>query len=116
MCLAGSSAADALGERVVCARRLLVPVPAFSEYRRVCAQQDFEYVPFPLDRSAYFRVPVDSLCRRFETELCDLVLLNNPHNPSGALLDAHEVRRILCAARSTGARRVRTFSCATPRE
>ena len=89
--------------RCLCARRLMVPVPAFSEYRRVCVQQEIEYVPFPLDRSECFRVPVDSLCRRLEAERCDVVLLNNPHNPSGALLDAHQVRRILDAARSSGA-------------
>jgi len=81
----------------------MVPVPAFSEYRRVCAQQDIEHLPFPLDRSAYFRVPVDSLCRRLEADPCGVVLLNNPHNPSGALLEAHELRRIFCAARSSGA-------------
>jgi len=81
----------------------MVPVPAFSEYRRVCAQQDIEYMPFPLDRSESFRISVDNLCRRLEAEPCDVVLLNNPHNPSGALLEAHEVRRILCAARSSAA-------------
>src|SRR5258707_10658275 len=46
--------------RCLRARRLMVPVPAFSEYGRVCAQQDVEYVPFPLDRSECFRLPVDS--------------------------------------------------------
>jgi len=89
--------------RCLRARRLMVPVPAFSEYRRVCAQQDIEYVPFPLERSESFRISVDNLCRRLEAEPCDVVLLNNPHNPSGALLEAHEVRRIFCAARSSGA-------------
>jgi threonine-phosphate decarboxylase len=89
--------------RCISARRVLVPVPAFSEYRRVCAQQAAEYVPFPLDRQTCFRVPVDGLCRRIEAERCDVVLLNNPHNPSGAMLEAPEVRRVADAAASCGA-------------
>src|SRR5260370_36497115 len=79
--------------RCLRARRLMVPVPAFSEYRRVCAQQDIDYVPFPLDRSECFRISVESLCRRLEADPCDVVVVNNPHNPSGALLSAHELRR-----------------------
>jgi threonine-phosphate decarboxylase len=89
--------------RCLRAQRVLVPVPAFSEYRRVCAQQAAEYVPFSLDRRSCFRVPVDGLCRRIEAERCDVVLLNNPHNPSGAMLEAHEVRRVMDAAASSGA-------------
>jgi threonine-phosphate decarboxylase len=83
--------------------RALVPIPAFSEYRRVCTQQAIEYVPFSLDRAPCFRVPVDRLCRNIEAEKCGVVLLNNPHNPSGAMLHAYEIRRILDATRSTGA-------------
>jgi threonine-phosphate decarboxylase len=89
--------------RCLDARRVLVPVPAFSEYRRVCEQQAAEYVPFPLDRLTCFRVPVDGLCGRIDTERCDVVLLNNPHNPSGAMLEAHEVRRVTDATASSGA-------------
>jgi threonine-phosphate decarboxylase len=79
--------------RCVEAKSLLVPVPAFSEYRRVCEQAEIEFVPFALDRAESFRVPVDRLC-----EHTGIVLLNNPHNPSGALLEACEVLRIAEAA------------------
>jgi threonine-phosphate decarboxylase len=72
--------------RCINARRLLVPVPAFSEYRRVCEQEGIEFVPFPLDRAELFRVPVSRLNYRKEA-----LLLNNPHNPSGALLEPHEI-------------------------
>lgn len=74
--------------------RALVPIPAFSEYRRVCEQEQIEFSPFPLQRSELFRMPVDRLCGRIESESPGAVLLNNPHNPSGAVLDAHEVRRV----------------------
>jgi threonine-phosphate decarboxylase len=75
-------------------RQALVPVPAFSEYRRVCEQQQIEFAAFPLHRSELFRTPVDGLCRRIESESPAAVLLNNPHNPSGAMLDRHEVMRL----------------------
>ncbi len=75
-------------------RRALVPIPAFSEYRRVCEQQQIEFVPFPLERSEWFRTPVDRLCRSVEMESRGVVILNNPHNPSGAMLDAGEVQRV----------------------
>jgi threonine-phosphate decarboxylase len=88
--------------RALGARRALVPVPAFSEYRRGCAQQGVEVVPFPLDRSERFRIPVERLCARIEKESCDAVFLNNPHNPSGAMLEAQEVRRALDATAAAG--------------
>jgi threonine-phosphate decarboxylase len=75
-------------------QRALVPVPAFSEYRRVCEQEQIEFSPFPLQRSELFQMPVDRLCQRIESESPGAVLLNNPHNPSGTALDAHEVRRV----------------------
>jgi threonine-phosphate decarboxylase len=75
-------------------KQALVPVPAFSEYRRVCEQQQIEFAAFPLHRSELFRTSVDGLCRRIESESPGAVLLNNPHNPSGAMLNLHEVRRV----------------------
>jgi threonine-phosphate decarboxylase len=75
-------------------QQALVPVPAFSEYRRVCEQQQIEFAPFPLQRSDLFRTPVDTLCRCIESDAPAAVLLNNPHNPSGAMLGIDEVRRV----------------------
>jgi threonine-phosphate decarboxylase len=77
------------------ARRALVPVPAFSEYRRVCAQEEVEFVPFRLECSACFRISTEDFCARIEKEKCDVVFLNNPHNPSGAALEAREADRVL---------------------
>ena len=80
--------------------RALVPVPAFGEYRRVSEQEQIEFSPFPLERSELFRMPVERLCESIEAESPGVVLLNNPHNPSGAMLEPHEVRRVLDAASS----------------
>ena len=84
-------------------RRLLVPVPAFSEYRRVCEQQNVHYVPFPLHHADAFHLPVEHLCRRLEDESFDGVLLNSPHNPSGSMLEKDEVLRVLEVANASGA-------------
>lgn len=76
-------------------RRALVPIPAFSEYRRACAQSQIDFLPFALDRSELFRTPVDRFCRAIETAGSSVVLLNHPHNPSGAALDRDQIERIL---------------------
>lgn len=100
----GPGAEALLGPILCClrTRRVLVPVPAFGEYRRVCAQQQIEFVPYSLERTELFRIPVDRFCRRIEAEPYGVVLLNSPHNPSGAMLDAHEIRRVVNAASSSG--------------
>jgi threonine-phosphate decarboxylase len=74
--------------------RALVPVPSFGEYRRVCEQEQIEFSPFSLQRSEFFRTAVDRLCSRIESESPGAVLLNNPHNPSGAMLQKQEVQRV----------------------
>jgi threonine-phosphate decarboxylase len=66
--------------RAIGGKRACVPVPAFCEYQRVCEQVGV----------VTFREPTG----------CDVVFLNNPHNPSGALTEAREVRRILAMAQS----------------
>jgi len=89
--------------RVLQPDRALVPIPAFSEYRRVCEQQQIVFAPFLLDRSEWFRVPVERLCRSIAAASYGVVFLNNPHNPTGALLDLNEVRRIREATNASGA-------------
>jgi threonine-phosphate decarboxylase len=81
--------------RVTNASRAMVPIPAFSEYRRVCEQLQVQFVPFPLSRAVDFQLPVDDFCAAIQP---GAVFLNSPHNPSGAALCSSGVRRILDAA------------------
>jgi len=85
------------------ARRALIPVPAFGEYRRVCVQRGIEIEPFLLSRSECFRMPIDRFCHAIRTGGFDVVFLNNPHNPSGTALRISEVKRILEVVREVGA-------------
>jgi threonine-phosphate decarboxylase len=77
----GAEALLAPGLRAMHATRALVPVPAFSEYRRVCTQQRVEFLPFALERVDRLPATVGS---------GDAIILNNPHNPTGRLFDRLE--------------------------
>jgi threonine-phosphate decarboxylase len=82
---------------------VLVPVPAFSEYRRICEQLSVEFEPWPLEQSEDFRLPVGRLCDRLRAgTVPGAMLLNNPHNPSGALLDRSDMSRIVNVMESAG--------------
>jgi threonine-phosphate decarboxylase len=87
--------------RCVHARDLLVPIPAFGEYRRVCEQNRIEFTPFPLNREELFQTSVELLCRRIESESPSAILLNNPHNPSGSMLGLQDIRRVADTANTT---------------
>jgi threonine-phosphate decarboxylase len=69
--------------------RVMIPVPAFSEYQRVC-----DVLPFPLERNELFRLPIDRFCAEIEREQPNVILLNNPHNPTGGLIDNEDIRRV----------------------
>jgi threonine-phosphate decarboxylase len=83
-------------------RRALVPIPAFGEYRRACAQEQVEFVPFPLGRADLFRMNVGRFCRAIADGSYGVVLLNNPHNPSGAVIERHEIQHLVDAATRSG--------------
>jgi len=84
-------------------QRALVPIPAFGEYRRVCEQQGMEFVPYRLDRAKCFRLPTEDFRRAIQTRRPGLIILNNPHNPSGAGLPVEAIRGIVDTAHGAGA-------------
>ncbi|MBI4876664.1 MAG: aminotransferase class I/II-fold pyridoxal phosphate-dependent enzyme [Acidobacteria bacterium] len=101
---AGAEALIAASLGSLGARRCLVPVPAFSEYARACAACGAVFEPFALDPQLDFRLNVEAFCRALRSGQRDCAVVNNPHNPSGALLAAAEVRRILDTAEAGGVR------------
>lgn len=79
-------------------RRCLLPIPAFGQYRRVleCAGSDvLEYQLMP-ERS--FRPGLEEMLACCVRHGCDAVILNNPHNPSGAALGLHGLRHLVYSA------------------
>lgn len=85
-CIVIASGADALihaAIRAFAPRRCLIPLPAFSEYARAAgalACHDWGAI-----------------------EPGDLLILNNPHNPTGASLSRGEMRNRVAAAHRSGA-------------
>lgn len=86
------------------ALRCLVPVPAFSEYERALVAADAVNTTFPLrseGNEGDFQIDVDALCRKLEREQPQLLIITNPHNPSGALTSHDALERIINHARGT---------------
>ena len=75
----GASEALDMAVRHSQARRVIVLDPAFSEYRSVARRNNRHILALPLN--PYFAVPWADLLRYAHDG--DIVILNNPHNPSG---------------------------------
>lgn len=99
----GSAALIAAGIRAFRSRRCLLPIPAFSEYAHACAAAGCAVRTLPLDPGRAFRVDKSEICRNLDTRAYDLVILNNPHNPSGFLLEPGDAMQILQSAVRAGA-------------
>jgi len=97
----GNGAAEliyALG-RVLQPRRVLLPVPTFSEYAEGLAGS--QLVPFNLSPENDFKLDVEQLGRLLQPG--DLIIICNPNNPTGQLVQANELKSLLQRARELGA-------------
>jgi threonine-phosphate decarboxylase len=99
-CIAIGAGADSLIHAAVRAlrpKRCLIPMPAFSEYERACRAYGCEVVPIPL-------TPEWSLDRQSlqVAEAGDLIVFNNPHNPTGACASRAEMLDRIETMRASG--------------
>lgn len=76
--------------RSLAPRRCVIPVPAFSEYERACRACGCEIQFIPLTTNPDLRAG-------------DLMILNNPHNPTGACATRQDMLDSIAIARSAGA-------------
>lgn len=83
---AGADALIHAAVRTFAPKRCLIPIPAFSEYRRAC-----EAHGCTIGREIA------------EAKPGDLVILNNPHNPTGALKNREEMLASILQIRNAGA-------------
>jgi len=81
---------------------VVYPNPGFPIYESVIRFSGAKPVPMPLLEKNGFRVDLDRL-RRDLNERTKLVILNNPGNPTGGMLDASDIRAIADMLRGTGA-------------
>lgn len=75
-------------------KRCLLPVPAFSEYRRVLDWNGVEITPHPLQPERDFRYDFQALLGGAH----DAVLLANPQNPTGILSDRAAMQQFVARA------------------
>jgi threonine-phosphate decarboxylase len=87
----GSAALMDVVLRALKPKRCLLPVPAFSEYRRALTASGCNYAAFVLDPNQNFTLDVDALEMAWRQNNCDLCIISNPHNPSGSVISSQSL-------------------------
>ena len=76
-------------------RRVVIPIPSFSEYERAARAANCEIKYFTTQVGNNFKIPFDELIKAVRAEGINCVILANPNNPTGNLLDSREVIKLL---------------------
>lgn len=72
---------------------VLVPFPGFPPYAAIPEALGIEVRPYHLRPEAAYRIDFEEL-ERLADRRTVLLLVNSPHNPTGATLDANDMRRL----------------------
>jgi threonine-phosphate decarboxylase len=102
VCGNGSNALIHLIPRVFRPKKVLIPMPTFSEYAAAVEDTGGEVVPLLLQEQNGYRV--DPLDLSFALKDVDMAFLCNPNNPTGALTTKTEMLEILKASCENGVR------------
>ncbi len=78
-------------------RRVLISEPTFALYRQVATVLGGEVLSVPLDDELGF--DVDALVRGVEAERPEVTIICSPNNPTGCVLPARDLARLLEASR-----------------
>ena len=100
--ICGNGAAEIIYQfaQVIKPKKALLPVPSFADYEFALAAADCEPVLFPLLRAESFEV--NGRILNAITPETDCVMLANPNNPTGKVIDPALLLRILQRCRETG--------------
>jgi threonine-phosphate decarboxylase len=104
VCGNGSNALIHLIPRVFRPKKVLVPMPTFSEYAAAVEDAGGEVVPLLLQEQNGYRI--DPLDLSFALKGVDMAMLCNPNNPTGALTPKAEMVEILRSCCENGVRLV----------
>lgn len=104
ICGNGSNELIHLIPRVFRPKKVLVPMPTFTEYAAAVEEAGGEVVPLRLDEREGFRV--DPLEMAFALKGMDMAFLCNPNNPSGLLMTRAETAELMGHAFQYGVRLV----------
>jgi len=77
-------------------KRVLISEPTFALYRQVTTVLGGDLISVPLTRE--FQFDVESLAREIEQTKPDVVILCSPNNPTGCVLSAEDLSRLLSIA------------------
>ncbi len=100
-CGNGSNGLIHLIPRVFRPKKVLIPVPAFTEYAAAVEAAGGEVVPLPLPEHGGYRL--DPLDMAFALKGVDMAFLCNPDNPTGRLMAKPEMLEIARYAAREGA-------------
>ena len=78
-------------------QRVLIPVPSFSEYERAAKAAGCQVRYFTTCAEENFSIDSDELIDTVRRENINCVILGNPNNPTGTLLDGADVLKLLDA-------------------
>ena len=78
-------------------KKVLIPVPSFSEYERSARGAGVEVKRLFLQEEKSFSLDLDGICQ--EMADCNTVLLGNPNNPTGELLKRDFVTEVVKEAK-----------------
>lgn len=67
-------------------KRVLLPVPSFSEYERAARAAGAEVLYFYLEENEQFQPDLKKILQEARRQKADCVILGNPNNPTGNLL------------------------------
>ena len=85
-------------------QRCMLPVPAFGEYRRTLEREGVVVETWPLTETTGFQLDLEHLIACCVDRKCDVLLLTNPHNPTGAVVQAEKLSAAVLRAQRCGIR------------
>ncbi len=94
----GNGAMEIIGICISLFEKIYLPTPTFSEYEGIAKDLSKEIVTYPMSHP--FRLNADYFNAHMPTNA--LVILTNPHNPTGYTLSAEEVEKIYEACVAQG--------------
>lgn len=100
LCGGGASSLMHLVPRVFRPKRVLIPVPSYSEYAAAAVNSGGVVIPLSLKPQDGFRI--DPVELAFAIKTADMAILCNPNNPTGLVIPKSEMLEIASYARENG--------------
>ncbi len=80
--------------RILNPKKVLIPVPSFSEYTNITKQLGIDIEYFNLNESDEFKLDINSLIKNI-SEDTEAILICNPNNPTSTLLSREEIEALI---------------------